>query len=78
MIAGAVEAESRQGVYRRLDFGNATRRGIDQLERRDLAFPQPRHGLDRRHAPEFITHRTSYFWRKHRLSCCGGRRLILS
>ena len=52
MVAGAVEAEGRQRVYRRLDLADAPGGGFDQLERRDLAFPQPRYGLDRGHPPE--------------------------
>jgi hypothetical protein len=39
MVAGAVEAESRQRVYHRLDLADAPGGGFDQLERRDLAFP---------------------------------------
>ena len=35
-VAGAVEAESWQGVHRRLDLGDARRRGLDQIERRIL------------------------------------------
>ncbi len=56
MVAGAVEAESRQRVYRRLDLADALGGGFDQIEGRDLAFPQPRYGLDRGHPPEFIGH----------------------
>ena len=38
MIAGAVEAERRQRVHRRLDLGDAAGGSLDQLKRRDLAF----------------------------------------
>ena len=65
MVAGAVEAEGRQRVYRRLDLGDAAGGGFDQLERRDLALPQPRHGLDRGHPPEFVAHRMLLFRREH-------------
>ena len=56
MLPGAIEAESRQRVYCRLDLSDALGRGFDQLERRDLALPKPRHGLDRGHPPELIGH----------------------
>src|SRR4029077_20082914 len=59
------------------DLGDATGRGIDQLEGRDLAVSQPRHGLDRGHPPEFIAHRISYSGASTHLSC-RSRRLILS
>src|SRR5205814_4750711 len=58
VFARAIEAQSRQRVYGRLDLGDALGGGFNQLKGRDLAIPQPRYGLDRRHPPELIAHET--------------------
>jgi len=54
VIARAVEAEGGQRVHRRLDLRDAALGGVDQLERRDLAAPEPLHGLRRGQADQVI------------------------
>ena len=56
MFACAIDAECRQRVDRGLDFGDARRGGVDQVERRYLALAQPGYGFGRGQADEFLDH----------------------
>jgi hypothetical protein len=41
----AIDTQGRQGIDVRLDFRNPARRGVNQVERRDLPALQPKHRL---------------------------------
>ncbi len=54
MRAGAIEAERRQRVDFRVDLGDALLQRIEQVERGDLFFAQPRDELGRTRVNQLV------------------------